>query len=32
MYQTAIQFAETMPDARILLSDEPEMESAIVSP
>ena len=29
MYQTAIQFAETMPDARILLSDEPEMESSL---
>jgi Uma2 family endonuclease len=29
MYQTAIEFAETMPDARILLSDEPEMESSL---
>lgn len=29
MYQTAMQFAETMPDARVLLSDEPEMESSL---
>ena len=29
MYQTATQFAETMPDARVLLSDEPEMESSL---
>jgi Uma2 family endonuclease len=29
MYQTATQFADTMPDARILLSDEPEMESSL---
>jgi Uma2 family endonuclease len=29
MYQTASQFADTMPDARVLLSDEPEMESAL---
>ncbi|MGA1622990.1 MAG: Uma2 family endonuclease [Synechocystis sp.] len=31
MYQTAAQFAETMPDARRLLSDEPEMESSLHS-
>ena len=29
MYQTAKQFADTMPDARLLLSDEPEMESSL---
>ena len=31
MYQTAAQFADTMPDARRLLSDEPEMESSLHS-
>ena len=29
MYQTAEQFALTMPDARVLMSDEPEMESSL---
>jgi len=29
MYQTAKQFADTMPDGRLLLSDEPEMESSL---
>ena len=28
MYQTAAQLAEQMPDARMLMSDEPEMESS----
>ncbi len=29
MYQTALQFSEKMPDARVLMSDEPEMESSL---
>ena len=29
MYQTAAQLAEQMPDARYLMSDEPEMESSL---
>lgn len=29
MYQTAAQFSEIMPDARVLMSDEPEMESSL---
>ncbi len=29
MYQTALQFSEKMPDARCLMSDEPEMESSL---
>ncbi|MGL5033689.1 MAG: Uma2 family endonuclease [Microcystaceae cyanobacterium] len=29
MYQTAEQFVLTMPDARVLISDEPEMESSL---
>jgi Uma2 family endonuclease len=29
MYQTAEQFVLTMPDARVLMSDEPEMESSL---
>jgi Uma2 family endonuclease len=29
MYQTALQFSDKMPDARVLMSDEPEMESSL---
>jgi len=29
MYETALQFSEKMPDARVLMSDEPEMESSL---
>lgn len=29
MYQSALQFSEKMPDARVLMSDEPEMESSL---
>ena len=29
MYQTAAQLAKQMPDARLLMSDEPEMESSL---
>jgi Uma2 family endonuclease len=29
MYQTAAQFSEIMPDARVIMSDEPEMESSL---
>lgn len=31
MYQTASQFEAQMPDARLLLSDEPEMKSSLHS-
>ena len=29
MYQTALQFSEKMPDARVLMSDEPERSSSL---